>query len=219
MIIRVVCGDAIKVMKKLHDNSYSVVITDPPYNLGKDYGSKVDDDLSHQEYLDFSKQWFSEVKRISKAILFTPGWNNLKMWLTEIEYPKGIVVWYNKNQMSHSGIGGWNHWEPILLYGKVNLGRNVFNVSVSKQSLFAKYHTNHPNPKPVKLIIEIIKSMTPKPTKVLDCFMGIGTTLIACKKLGIDCDGVEIEKKFVDEAKIYLKQTYVEKYDNVEKSF
>lgn len=31
---------------------------------------------------------------------------------------------------------------------------------------------------------------------VLDCFMGSGTTGVACKKLGIDFIGFEIDKKY-----------------------
>ena len=33
---------------------------------------------------------------------------------------------------------------------------------------------------------------------VLDCFMGSGTTGVACKELGIDFIGFEINKKYFD---------------------
>ena len=203
----VICGNSLKILPQITDKYFDLVLTDPPYNLGKNYGELVNDSLSHQEYLNFSRKWFLECKRISKGIVFTPGWNQLKMWLTEIEYPKGIVIWYNKNQMSHSNLGGWNHWEPILVYGTINFGKNVFNVPVSVQKLFKSHKTEHPNPKPVKLMYELLKSSNPKPKKVIDPFMGIGTTLMACKLLGISCCGIDINQQYVDETEIYLENT------------
>ena len=210
MKIKTICGNSLEVMLKVPDKYFDLIITDPPYNLGKDYGSKVNDAMSSDEYLEWSKQWFEQAKRIAKGIIFTPGWNQLKMWLTEIEYPKGIVVWYNKTQMMHSSLGGFNHWEPILVYGKINFGRNVIVVPVGSQKLFKTFRTKHPNPKPVKLITEILGTANPKPKRVLDPFMGIGTTLMSCKMLRISCLGIELNPEYVNEAEKYLKY-YVER--------
>ena len=50
--LRVICGDAIEEMKKLSDKSVRLIVTDPPYNLNKDYGN-TQDKLEFEEYLDF----------------------------------------------------------------------------------------------------------------------------------------------------------------------
>jgi site-specific DNA-methyltransferase (adenine-specific) len=34
-----------------------LIITSPPYNVGKDYGSKGEDNLTYEEYLRFSETW------------------------------------------------------------------------------------------------------------------------------------------------------------------
>ena len=47
-------------MKELPDNSIHLMITSPPYNVGKDY----DKDLSLQEYLSLLRNVFSEVRRV-----------------------------------------------------------------------------------------------------------------------------------------------------------
>ena len=50
-------------MKKLPDKSIHLIVTDPPYNLNKDYGNNQDK-LKFEKYLDFSRQWLTETKRI-----------------------------------------------------------------------------------------------------------------------------------------------------------
>ena len=49
-----------------------------------------------------------------------------------------------------------------------------------------------------------LKSTDKRTLKVIDPFVDVGTILIACKKLGIDADGIEIRQGHVDEPKIYL---------------
>jgi len=47
-------------MNELPDNSIHLMVTSPPYNVGKDY----DEDLTLSEYRDFLKRVWSEVKRV-----------------------------------------------------------------------------------------------------------------------------------------------------------
>ncbi len=58
-----ICGDASEEMKKIPDSSIKLIATDPPYNLSKDYG-KSKDSLAFDEYLEFSRQWLKEAKRV-----------------------------------------------------------------------------------------------------------------------------------------------------------
>ena len=44
----------------------------------------------------------------------------------------------------------------------------------------------------------IIKMITPKDGIVFDPFTGSGTTLVACKELGYNFVGCELEQKYVD---------------------
>ena len=61
----VICGDAVEEMTKLPDKSIALITADPPYNLNKDYG-KYQDNLSFNEYMEFSRKWLSQAKRILK---------------------------------------------------------------------------------------------------------------------------------------------------------
>ncbi|MCD8008072.1 MAG: site-specific DNA-methyltransferase [Clostridiales bacterium] len=61
--LTVICGDAIEELKKIPDESVQLITTDPPYNLNKDYGN-TQDKLEFEEYLNFSREWLTEAKRV-----------------------------------------------------------------------------------------------------------------------------------------------------------
>ena len=42
-INKIICGDAVKVMKKMPNNSIDLVITSPPYNLKNSTGNGMKD--------------------------------------------------------------------------------------------------------------------------------------------------------------------------------
>jgi site-specific DNA-methyltransferase (adenine-specific) len=64
----------------LPSRSVDTVFADPPFNLGKSYGLRVNDAKADSEYLDWSRQWLSESIRLLKpggALLVynLPKWN------------------------------------------------------------------------------------------------------------------------------------------------
>jgi site-specific DNA-methyltransferase (adenine-specific) len=186
--------DGIEYMKGLFTKSIDLILTDPPYNVGMNYGEKYDDKKSYDEYLNWSKEWFNEAKRISNSVIFTPGYVNMEMWLNKIEYPKGIVVLYLPNECCSSNLGGFNHWEPLLVYGKALFGKNVLKHNITKQ----KDIGNHPCPKQLSLYIDILEQIRPKPNCVFDPFAGSGTTLLAANKLKYNYIGCEINPIFIN---------------------
>jgi len=73
-------GDCLKVLPKIKTKTIDMVFADPPFNLGKDYGKKVNDKLTDEEYIDFGKKWISECYRVLKDggsffIYNLPKWN------------------------------------------------------------------------------------------------------------------------------------------------
>jgi len=57
--------DCIQGMKKLEDESADIIICDPPYNIGKDFGNDSDKQ-DMKVYLDWCDQWIAECRRILK---------------------------------------------------------------------------------------------------------------------------------------------------------
>jgi len=63
--IEAICGDAVEELQKMQSGTVDLIIADPPYNLNKDYGVSQDK-LEFAEYLEFSKEWLGEAKRVLK---------------------------------------------------------------------------------------------------------------------------------------------------------
>lgn len=73
-------GDCVKILPKIKSESIDMIFADPPFNLGKVYGEKVNDNLPDQKYIEFCKRWISECVRILKDggaffIYNLPKWN------------------------------------------------------------------------------------------------------------------------------------------------
>ena len=56
--------DCLEFMKGIKDNSYDVVITSPPYNIGRNYNLYND---NRSDYIEWQKQVFNEVCRVLKS--------------------------------------------------------------------------------------------------------------------------------------------------------
>jgi DNA modification methylase len=67
-------------------------------------------------------------------------------------------------------------------------------------------NAEHPTQKPLKLIHKLIKVHSNPNDLVLDCFLGSGTTAVACKQLGRKCIGIEISPEYCKIAKNRLCQ-------------
>ena len=53
---QVFCEDALSGLARIPDGSIDLILTDPPYNLGKDYGN-ASDQQSVEAYLAWTEQW------------------------------------------------------------------------------------------------------------------------------------------------------------------
>ncbi len=72
--------DCLDLLPSIPDDSMDCVFADPPFNLRKNYGVKVNDDLAEPQYLQWSYQWLQELSRVLKpgGSLFVynlPKWN------------------------------------------------------------------------------------------------------------------------------------------------
>lgn len=73
-------GDCLEILKHLKSESVDTVFADPPFNLGKHYGTKVNDNLGDSEYLNWMFEWIAECERVlrpggSLFIYNLPKWN------------------------------------------------------------------------------------------------------------------------------------------------
>ena len=62
---RTILANAIEWMHDQPGSSFDLIIADPPYNVGKDYGVTIDK-IEKDSYLDFTRQWITESARLLK---------------------------------------------------------------------------------------------------------------------------------------------------------
>lgn len=62
---KVYLGDCIKIMREFPPNSVDLVFADPPFNIGIKY-DKYNDNLSYDEYYEWSENWIKETYRLLK---------------------------------------------------------------------------------------------------------------------------------------------------------
>ena len=72
--------DCLDLLPTIPDDSVDCVFADPPFNLRKHYGVKVNDDLAEPQYLQWSYQWLQELSRVlrpggSLFVYNLPKWN------------------------------------------------------------------------------------------------------------------------------------------------
>jgi site-specific DNA-methyltransferase (adenine-specific) len=59
-------GDCLDVLPRLPAECVDTAVADPPFNLGKKYGRRVNDRRAEGEYLDWSRAWLDECCRVVK---------------------------------------------------------------------------------------------------------------------------------------------------------
>jgi site-specific DNA-methyltransferase (adenine-specific)/adenine-specific DNA-methyltransferase len=121
---RVIEGDCIDLLRRLPDGCAPLIIADPPYNLGKDFGLWKEKDRKEQ-WLPWCKQWLGECCRVlgDNGSIFVYGIHHHLCWLQCHLYELGLlyrrqIIWHYEN-----GFAGYSktlaaHYEPLLWFSK-----------------------------------------------------------------------------------------------------
>lgn len=118
---QVIHGDTLKILPTLASESAQIILADPPYNIGKDFGNKSDKQPM-KDYLQWCDSWIEESLRILKpnGTMFIYGFSEI-LALILARVPDTInrrwIVWHytNKNVAS---VNFWqrSHESIILLW-------------------------------------------------------------------------------------------------------
>jgi site-specific DNA-methyltransferase (adenine-specific) len=109
--------DTIAGMKKIENESIDIVLCDPPYNIGKDFGN-CKDDMELSEYLEWSDLWIHEAIRILKpsGSLFIYGFSEILAHLSvRINLDKRWLIWHYTNKTVPS-YHGWQRSHESIIY-------------------------------------------------------------------------------------------------------
>jgi site-specific DNA-methyltransferase (adenine-specific) len=107
----VIQGDTIKILPTLASNSAQIIIADPPYNIGKDFGNDSDKQPM-DEYLLWCGNWINECLRILKpnGTMFIYGFSEiLALILSKVPHTinRRWIVWHYTNK----NVPSLNFWQ------------------------------------------------------------------------------------------------------------
>lgn len=66
LINKTILGDTFEILKSMPSESVDLLVVDPPYNLSKNYHGNKFNKTNSQSYLDYTKEWLTDCKRIMK---------------------------------------------------------------------------------------------------------------------------------------------------------
>lgn len=188
-------GDARQIAEVRSDD---VIISDPPFGIGyasgwsketRDHANAIAGDAT-TELRDWMLNNFAKDGPLAAfaTIRCVPPFP-----------PRGTLIW-DKGECA--GMGDlafpWKpNYEVIWIWGDGWAGNRT--TSVLRGSFVPNTSSggrSHPHEKPVWLLAELIKKAPPG--RIVDPFMGSGTTLRAAKDLGRRAIGIEIEEKYCE---------------------
>jgi DNA modification methylase len=200
-------GDCQEVMPLL--GKVDAVVTDPPYGIGFQHsGGGTTTGLNNREK---SKKLLKS-RPLKKKIIgdnkpFDPSFLS--------DFGKPMILWganHFANRLPTSG--GWLIWDKSQpeKWEKVSFShcelawtnsRNTTRIhrqvwmGVVRSGLANSQPVLHPTQKPVELM-EWCLGFLPKAQTILDPFMGSGTTLVACQRMGRHGIGVELDEAYFE---------------------
>jgi len=247
--------DCLDGLRALSPGSIDMVITSPPYNIGKEY-RLYRDDRPREEYLDWLEAVAGETRRVlseNGSFFLNVGGKPSDPWIPLDVAQRfrrhfvlqNVIHWIKSIAIEKEATGRYDaiardvavgHVQPVnserylsqcheyvfhfTTHGttplkkldvgvpyqdKSNIGRwkrATADLRDRGNTWFIPYHTirtrrPHPTVFPEKLPEMCIRLHGYGPdTVVLDPFMGIGNTAIACRTLGIDFIGFELDPEY-----------------------
>lgn len=122
----IICGNADEILPKMVQDGIKVdlVLTDPPYNLNKDFGNNSDN-LSLEDFLSLSRKRISYCRDLLKndGSIIWFGIHHYIGFLQTIMYSLGLYyrrmnIWYYENGFSRSNRAPMTQYEPFLWFSK-----------------------------------------------------------------------------------------------------
>ena len=191
-------GDCLEVMPAL--GNVDAVVTDPPYGIGMSGGN-----VGYKGFNNLTrKEWDNETPDEAIARIVATGAPYILWGGNYFNLPPArcYLVW-DKG----AGFKGRSYAESEL--AKTNLDTNARTFSHDPLARGDYRGKCHPTQKPVALM-EWCLGFLPDAKTILDPFMGSGTTLVACAKLGRKGIGIELDPDYFEIACKRVRDAYAQ---------
>lgn len=241
-------GDCLDVMDDLIKRCVVVdsIITDPPYNLVEKMGGSIQ--LFRQTEVDANSKYtsdsmsydigFNQLSWLNKCVkllknggnlIIFNDWENMGDIAKELRkyniQVKSLNHWQKTNpqpaEWRRRFVGGREYFIHAIKKGKYTFNVDKLhkgNIELGLTNMSEKKHGFHPNQKPISLFSELITILTNEGDTILDCFMGYGSSGVACIESNRDYIGIELDvnyfklsEKRINEAKVNIKEVEQEK--------
>jgi len=212
--LTLVLGDCREMLSKLDiDYEKTIFVSDPPFNIGYHYDT-YEDDMTEDDYYTFLLEVFGTNKQV---IVHYPEALYRHSYNIGI-FPDRVVSWvYNSNTAKqHRDIAffgvrpdfrkvGQDYKNPSdkriakrIAEGKTARLYDWWEINQVKNVSSEK--TEHPCQMPYEVMRRIV-GILPEGYTIIDPFMGSGTTGLACKELGRNFIGIELDEKYFEISK------------------
>jgi site-specific DNA-methyltransferase (adenine-specific) len=212
---RLMCGDStsIDLVEKLMNGQLAdQLLTDPPYNIAYEGGSKKreqikNDEMADEEFRQFLKDVYIAANAVMKAGAVFYIWHadtegyNFRGAARDMGWKvRQTLIWNKDNSAFGRSDYHWKH-EPCL-YGWKEGAAHLWAADRKQTTVIECKRPSksdlHPTMKPVELMEYQILNNTKGSDIVLDLFGGSGSTMIAAEKIGRKSCLMELDPKYCD---------------------
>lgn len=212
---RLMCGDStsIDAVEKLMDGQLAdQLVTDPPYNIAYEGGSKKreqikNDEMADEEFRQFLKDVYIAADVVMKAGAVFYIWHadtegyNFRGAAKDMGWKvRQTLIWNKDNSAFGRSDYHWKH-EPCL-YGWKEGAAHLWATDRKQTTVIVCKRPSksdlHPTMKPVELMEYQILNNTKGSDIVLDLFGGSGSTMIAAEKTSRYSRLMELDPKYCD---------------------
>ena len=210
---RLICGDSTQTdtFEKLTEGVLAdMVITDPPYNVNYEGGTKEklkieNDNMGDKQFYQFLYDFYTACAAYSKPGGAWYVWHadsegaNFRQAMKDAGIMvKQCLIWVKSSMVMGRQDYQWKH-EPCLYGWKEGASHHWY--SDRKQTTILEFarpsrNAEHPTMKPIELFSYQISNSSKQGDIVMDAFAGSGTTMVACEQLNRKAYVVEFDPRY-----------------------
>jgi site-specific DNA-methyltransferase (adenine-specific) len=209
---KIICADSLQVMKEIPDKEIDLVLTDPPYGLGRNNHENNKSRVKLADPTDWGqvlwdenipdKRYFDEIFRISKNQIIFGG-----NYFTEYLPSRSCwLVWDKDNSGDFADCELiWTSFKSATRKIKWRWNGMLQEDPIHKEKRY------HPTQKPIGLIKWVLEKYSERGDIICDPFCGSGSIPIACLKTERRFIGIEKEPIYYEISLKRLKPWYEQK--------